>query len=142
MEIGFGEIINSLYEGRDKTLDFLSELFSFWHSRVYIALVLMFNGLAWFLSAQLRSNFPEDYQAVLHYNVDFGVSLIGPTRQIFVIPAIGDAVFIVNIVVLYFLSKIGYDKRFFRHLLLSSALFVNVFLLISVVVLHFFNIEQ
>lgn len=66
---------------------------------------------------------PVDLPIVLHYNVFFGVDLIGDWRQVFLLPAMGDIFFIINFVLAY----IFYDRkeRIASYLFLLASLFVQ-----------------
>ena len=82
---------------------------------------------------------------ILHYNVDFGIDLIGNVRQIYIIPLIGLVIVLFNLILLSFAYRknIAPERRdadkFLANLLLGSALFANFILLFSVASIYLIN---
>ncbi|MCB9798221.1 hypothetical protein H6758_00680 [Candidatus Nomurabacteria bacterium] len=73
----------------------------------------------------------------LHYNVLFGVDLIGPWYQILYIPLTGCILVILN----SFVGWMLFDKSHFPAILLSSfTAFFNVLLFIALLLLEFLNV--
>ncbi len=81
---------------------------------------------------------PADYPIILHYNVYFGVDVTGDWRRVYVMPAIGLFLFLVN----FFLSIYFYrlKERIASYLLLMAALMVQLSLavaILSVIVINY-----
>lgn len=83
----------------------------------------------WNLVANIR---PEVGQIFLHYNIIFGVDLVGDWWQIFYLPAVGIFVLLLN----YLLSAVFYSfDKFLARLLAIWTLFFHLFLLASIIFL-------
>lgn len=79
---------------------------------------------------------PSTDHIFLHYNVLFGVDLIGPWWHIFYISAAGTTVFLINTI----LGWVVYDRnRFMTQILLAASLLVQILLLIAGILLVFLN---
>jgi len=72
---------------------------------------------------------PVDFPIILHYNVYFGVDMLGNWKQVFTLPAVGIILFGVNI----FLSMHFYAnrERIASYLLLMATLMIQLSLLIA-----------
>jgi len=67
----------------------------------------------------------------LHYNIYFGINLIGEWYQIFVIPAFGVFVIVINGI----LTKIYTHDAYIKRMLLVSSVFNQFLLLLSAILL-------
>lgn len=100
-----------------------------WISAPLLGAILTQFFLWWYLIANIR---PDAGQIFLHYNIIFGVDLVGNWWRIFYLPAAGVAVILIN----YFFSSLLYAREKFLSRLLSFwALFFHLFLLIGTVFL-------
>lgn len=73
---------------------------------------------------------PVDFSIILHYNVYFGVDLIGDWRQTYLLPAMGLVFWAVNL----FLSYRFYNKqkeRIASYILLLASLMIQMGLIIA-----------
>lgn len=73
---------------------------------------------------------PVDFPVILHYNVYFGVDVIGPWWQIYFLPIIGLLVLLVN-------SALGFlfyeqKERIVGHLLMLATFIVQIVVVIAV----------
>jgi hypothetical protein len=109
---------------------------------MYLIVISGINLLNWLSAYVININVSRDL-VVLHYNVDFGVNLIGNVRQIYTLPLLGLIIFLVNFIILVFIFKRNYRlaeaKRVFSHVLLASALGVNLFLFIALTLIYLIN---
>ena len=73
---------------------------------------------------------PVDFPIILHYNVYFGVDIIGKWLEAYYLPLIGDIMLIVNAILgyMFYLQK----ERVVAHLLLLATFFVQVSISIAV----------
>jgi hypothetical protein len=69
--------------------------------------------------------------AILHFNVDFGIDLVGDARKLFNIPIIALAISLLNFLLLFVFIK-NKDFKFIAHIILAAALLTNVFLSLAV----------
>lgn len=73
---------------------------------------------------------------VLHYNVDFGVDLIGEPEKIYILPLLGLVLAVINTVLLGMVYK---NDRFTASILLAATIFINIFLFIALAFIYLFN---
>jgi hypothetical protein len=100
-----------------------------WISSPLIGAILIQLFLWWNLAANIR---PDAGQVFLHYNIIFGVDLVGDWWQIFYLPVVGIIVILSN----YLFSAVFYSfDKFLARLLSFWVLFFHVFLLASIVFL-------
>jgi hypothetical protein len=72
---------------------------------------------------------PVDFPIILHYNVYFGVDLIGDYRQVFVLPLIGLILFVVNLILsLYFYKQ---KERISSYMLMIASLMIQLSLIVA-----------
>jgi len=129
--------INSLYIFRQELKEGIAEIVSFYHVKIYLILLLVLNLLIWFFSYRISSKASQDL-VILHYNVDFGVDLVGNIRQIYIIPLLGVIIFFANFFLLLIVER---DKKFLSHLLFITAIACNVFLLASLSLVYIVNFK-
>lgn len=135
--LSISQIYNFLYNYRQGLVDSLSYMWGFLAVKIYLPLSLLANALAWTLTIMFKGRLSQDL-IILHFNVDFGVDMIGSSGLILIMPAIGLAVILVNFMVLLFFLKSGHFK-FLVHILLAGALLANIFLLIALGPIYYIN---
>lgn len=86
--------------------------------------------LAWYIS-------PQKDPIFLHYNVLFGVDLVGQWWRVFIIPLVGLFIILVNAVIGW---TTFHKDKFIAYFLSSTALVCQIFLFISAYLLVFLNI--
>ncbi|MDD5031854.1 MAG: hypothetical protein PHR36_02290 [Patescibacteria group bacterium] len=119
----------NFYLSRQKFFGALSYLSGYFFIRLYFIVLLGLNLLIWLIAYFINKSVSQDL-VVLHYNIDFGVDLIGNVSRIYIIPLLGLIIILVNAVLIFIFSR-RKDFKFFSHLLLTAALAVNLFLLIA-----------
>jgi hypothetical protein len=96
---------------------------------------LILNGINWGLIAYFIR--PVDFPIVLHYNVYFGVDVIGAWWQLYFLPAIGLIILTINTVLGYlFYQK---KERIIAHLLMLATFIVQIGMTVGVVSLLIIN---
>jgi hypothetical protein len=96
---------------------------------------LVLNLVVWFwLFWQIR---PQEEQIFLHYNILFGVDLVGSWWRIVFVPLSGLLIFIINAILGWLLF--GKDK-FASYILNAVSIFCQIFLLIVASLLVFLNV--
>lgn len=102
---------------------------------ILLPLGLLFNLASWmWLATQIQSQ-PESI--FLHYNVLFGVDLIGPWFHVYLVPLLGFVILLVNAIIAWLLFQ---RDRFFLYILNPTAFFCQVILFIIVALLIFLNV--
>jgi hypothetical protein len=102
---------------------------------MYLIIILGLNLLDWLFVYIININVSQDL-VVLHYNVDFGVNLIGDVKQIYIIPLLGLFIILINLILLIIIYR---QNRFFANLLLAGAMLANLFLLIGTASIYLIN---
>jgi len=88
----------------------------------------------WYIIANIH---PDAGQIFLHYNIVFGVDLVGDWWHMFFLPLGGILIFIVN----YFFSFMFYGSdRFLSRLLSFWTIFLHIFLLAGIIFLVGLNV--
>lgn len=131
----FSRLLDGLYEARRRLATLITELLGFAYIKIYLAGILVINLANWLFAGYINRRVSQDL-VVLHYNIDFGVNLIGSVRQIYLIPLLGLLIFLLNFILIGYLYK---NERFAAHLLLAGALTVNLFLLGALAALYLVN---
>ena len=98
---------------------------------------MIVNISAW-LAARYFDFQLDNNLAVLHYNVDFGIDLIGEAGRIYIMPLLGLIIIFLNLILLVSMGK-HKDRRFISHLLFASALIANIILLASLGTVYLIN---
>jgi len=115
----------------------LDEAWGWVFIRSLLIVALIVNILDW-AGATLLYRALGDNLTVLHYNVNFGIDLIGPRRQVFINPLLGLIFLILNFSLVLFLAK-NKHFRFSAHVLLNTAVVVNILLLLAIFSVYLIN---
>ncbi len=114
-------------------------VWSFYPTRVYLPILLFWQILAWLQAWLIFHNLTGDL-LVLHYNVDFGVDLVGDPSRIFLYPIFGLVACFVALILSSFFYRQA-DFKVITHLLLGAAAVFGLFLslvLMSIFLINFF----
>lgn len=131
------KLYNSVYSFRKNFFSSFLEVFSFVHVRIYLFFVIGLNIVLWIFSYFIKSNISQDL-IILHYNVDFGVDLIGEVGRLYIIPSLSALVLFFNLVLLLYFAKYEHF-RFISHLLMIACLLINIILLLSLASIYLIN---
>lgn len=135
--VDISKFLTYVYEGREKLWAAVSHLFGSSGIRIYAAALVGLNLLDWLAAYRMNAQASQDL-VVLHYNIDFGVNLIGAAGQIYTIPLLGSALIIINFILVSFVFK---KNRFLAHVLLGGGIFANLILLLgtaSIALINFY----
>lgn len=127
--LSLSKLHNAFYSYRRAFFGSVSHLFDFLPAKIYILSSISVNTVSWILTFMFKQSLSQDL-IIMHFNVDFGVDLIGRSRQIFIIPSLGLAFIVLNIIICLVLLKSAHFK-FLMHFILASAFLANIFLLIA-----------
>lgn len=96
---------------------------------------LILNVINWGLIAFFIG--PVDFPIILHYNIYFGVDVIGPWWNIYFLPAIGFIILAINAILGYlFYQK---KERIVAHLLMLATFIVQIAVTVAVAGLLMIN---
>jgi len=101
-----------------------------WHDatlRILLLVNLLLNSIGWTISVFINSKIASDIIA-LHYNVYFGITLIGSPKEVYFIPFLGLFIIMVNGLFLYLIKE---GDKFFLYLFSACAILVNIFLILG-----------
>lgn len=126
-----------LHAGGQKTATALGALFRFYPSRIYSLAAIILQILAWWQAWFIFHNLTGDL-LVLHYNVDFGVDLVGDPIRIFLYPLFGLIAWLVALVLSAIFSRRP-DFKVIAHLLLGGAAVFGFFLSLSLLSVYLIN---
>lgn len=106
-------------------------------TKFYLLALALFQVLAWWGAYYIYSSLTGDI-LVLHYNVDFGIDLIGPPTRIFYYPLFELGIIVLNIALAasFYRHK---DFRVFSHLLLGAAIYFSMILSTVLFFIYFIN---
>jgi len=113
------------------------QLFSLPAVKVYAIFLVFLQISAWVQAIMIRRKISDDF-LVLHYNIDFGVDLVGRANDIFYYPLAGLLVFILNITLAAFFSRRP-QAKITTHLFLASTLIFGSFLSLVLVAINLIN---
>jgi len=73
---------------------------------------------------------------VLHYNIDFGVNLIGPARSLYLFPLASMYIFLANWTLTVLIRQ---DRKFFAYFFILGSISAGAFLLLALGSLYLVN---
>lgn len=133
----FEKLQNNFYAYRQNIGEIMRYLFGFFYFRLYLIILLGVNLINWLLAWWLEISVNQDLM-ILHYNINFGVNLIGEVNRVFIIPALGLIIILIN-TVLASVNMRHKDFKFITIILQSVALVVNFFLLLALGSVYLIN---
>ena len=99
-----------------------------------LASLLLTLFMAWYAVTRIH---PTSDSIFLHYNVFFRIDLVGEWWKLWLIPAFGGGVLILNFLVSYFIYS---NNKFLSRLLIALTAFVEITILIGLVLIVGLNI--
>jgi len=138
----FSKFIDFTFSWWDSFRSEISSIFGFLYVRIYFGFFILINGINWFFAYYIFSNIlPGTRELIaLHYNVEFGVNLIGSAKNIFILPSLGLLIIILNFFLFFSIYKLK-NSKFLGNFLLLPALISNIYLLIGLVSIYFANFK-
>jgi len=125
----------SIFLKRLKSLS--SDLYREAFIKIYFLSVLVINLFLWIGAYLMHRNISQEI-SILHYNVDFGIDLIGSKNYFFIIPLLSLFFILLNKIILLILLKREHFK-FLAQFLLGFLLLINIFLVLSLFSLYLIN---
>lgn len=112
-------------------------LWRFIPSRFYLGVAVFLQTADWLQAIFIYKHLSGEL-LVLHYNIDFGIDLIGEPRRIFLYPLFGLGIFALNWIIAAALRRRQYF-RLFTHLLLTTALLFSLFVSLALMFIYLIN---
>lgn len=94
---------------------------------VLLASLTLNLGVWLFLGLKLK---PSDYPVPIHYNVYFGIDVIDYWTSVFLIPAMGLGIIIINLLISYLIHE---REKFISQFLLSGSCFIQLILFLAAI---------
>lgn len=117
----------------------LKAVWNFTASRFYFLAVGLLQLVGWWQVFYIYRHLSGNL-LVLHYNVDFGIDLVGPPTDIFIYPIFGLGVFILNLLVAASLHR-RRDFHIFVHFLLAAAVVFGGCLALALFFIYMINFK-
>ncbi len=127
MKFKFSELKSIFHFKRADIKDDLAEIWQDVKIRIFILSALFINLINWLISIFINIQMKEEIIA-LHYNIYFGISLIGDSKQVYLMPGLGLIIIIANLLFVYIIKR---EDNFFIYLFAAASVLVNVFLLLG-----------
>ncbi len=135
--MAYSNLYARFYSFRQEVAAAFSTLWRFTSSRIYFGLACLFQLAGWLQAAYIYRNLSGDL-LVLHYNIDFGIDLVGAPWRIFLYPAYGLGIFLFNWLLAAALHR-RFHFRIFANLLLSSALIFSLLICLALMFIYLIN---
>ncbi len=142
LKYNFSKFIDLFYSLWDSFKSEISSVFSLFYVRVYLVAFLIVVVLNWGFSYYIYSNIlPETRDLIaLHYNVEFGVSLIGKATSLFILPSLGLVLIFINFFLLLGIHRLK-NSKFLGHFLLLPVVISNIYLFIGLFSIYLANFK-
>lgn len=142
LKLNFSKFIDFVYSQWDNFRLEISNIVSFFYVKIYLIFFVILNSFNWAFSYYIYSNIlPETRNLIaLHYNVQFGVNLIGDASNIFILPTLGLFIILINFLLLLSIYKLK-NSRFLGHFLLLPAIISNIYLFIGLFSIYLANFK-
>ncbi|MCU0679040.1 MAG: hypothetical protein MUC28_01160 [Planctomycetes bacterium] len=105
--------------------------------KIFSVFIILINFSTWLMAFYIDKLISGE-QIALHYNVDFGINLMGSVKEIYIIPVLGLIVFLINLILLINISR-GRERQFTTQVLMSASLLCNITLLASIGAVYLIN---
>ena len=135
--MAYSNFYAKIYTVLNKIKNAFAAIFRYKSSYFYLGLIVFWQLAAWFQAWFILKNLSGDV-LVLHYNVDFGIDLVGNPSQIYSYPWLGIGVFLLNLIILAILHK-NKNFKILTHFLLGSAAAFGLFLSIALLSVYLIN---
>jgi len=132
-----GKLSHNLALFRANLANSWREVFSWSFSRLFGIIVLIVNLGNWLVVSLLYRSLGNEL-TVLHYNIDFGIDLIGHRGQLFLNPVLGLLLLLLNLSLLLFFVRHKHFK-FVSYILWGTTALANTFLLLAELAVYLIN---
>lgn len=136
MKLAWSKTLNYIYLGAADLKRRGTDLLFFRRTLVFSIIGLSLNLLSWLLTAGIQRGIGSGL-AILHYNVIFGVDLIGEATNLYLWPTFGFGLLAVNFLLAAILAS--KQERFIAYLLLGMASFGNLLILWALYFIYLVN---
>jgi hypothetical protein len=135
--MSYSGFYNLFFNFRQQTANALKSLWYFRPSRIYLALAIFWQILAWFQAIYIFKNLSSDL-LVLHYNIDYGTDLVSEPNRIFYYPIGLLLALFLNLIISLSLYR-HKDFKLFVNLLLGALALFSIFLNLALLSIYLIN---
>ncbi len=137
--MAYSSLYANFFSVCQRTGSAVASLWRFSPTRFYLLAILLLQALAWWGAFFIYRNLAGDI-LVLHYNVDFGIDLIGTPQRIFFYPMFGLGITLLNLAGAAFFTR-HKDFRIFAHLLMAASVNFGLILSFALFFIYFINFK-
>jgi len=137
--MAYSDLYANFFSFCQKTGLAFSALWRFFPARLYFAAIFIWQAALWWVAFFIYRSLTGDI-LVLHYNVNFGIDLIGSPERIFSYPAFALSIAVAHIIIAASFYK-NKDFKTFIHLLLASAFSFGLIIGASLFFVYFINFK-
>ena len=136
MKLALSKGINYLYVGAGQLRSGVANLFSIRFFIIAFLIALAADIVSWIFAGSLNRSLDGE-QAILHYNVIFGIDNVGPASGLYIIPLLGLLLLVANMLIAVLIG----DKlqRLLVNLLVGFAALGNLLLLLALYFVYLVN---
>jgi len=135
--MAYSDIYANFFSICQKLSNALGGIWRLLPAKLYFLTLFLLQAMAWWGAYYIYSSLTGNI-LVLHYNVDFGIDLIGVPVRIFIYPLFGLGIILLNTALTAFFYR-HRDFRVFTHLLLAAAVSFSLILNIALFFIYFIN---
>lgn len=135
--MAYSHFYAKFYTGLTRFSRNFSQFIKFPPAIIYLAIIVILQILNWWQAWTIFKRLTGDF-LILHYNVDFGIDLLGRSKDIFYFPILGLIIVLMNILLAFIFFRRP-KGRLLMHLLLSATIIFSVFVNAALFVLFLIN---
>lgn len=135
--MAYSNLYANFYSFSQEVRAAFAALWRFVPSRFFLGAAILLQAACWLQAIFIYKHLSGDL-LVLHYNIDFGIDLVGPPWHIFIYPVYGLGVFLLNWTIAAALYRRQYF-RLFADILLSAAILFSVLAGLAMMFVYLIN---
>jgi len=135
MQIAWLKFSSNFYLKIKEAKENISDLWSTLFLRVELIILMVGLALNWLLALIIKTNLKQEL-AALHYNIIFGIDLLGSPTEIYLLPLASTLMSLFNLVLILFFHR---QDKFLSKLLLATSLVINGFIILAVYSIYLIN---
>ncbi len=133
------KLLNHFFVFRANYKKIARELLKLRIVKVFMVVDFSINAAVWLVAWYIFSNIEQENIA-LHYSVDFGIDLYGPTGKVFIVPTLGLLFILANLALILVVARYNrMDAKFAGTVMLITACLTNIFLLAATASIYLIN---
>lgn len=135
--MSYSNFYTRFYRFKERAGAALGAIGRFYPTRYYGAAFLALQIVSWLQAVLIKKNLSGEV-LVLHYNVDFGIDLVGDPVRIFLYPALGLLVGLLNLALAALIYR-HFEFKYLTHLLLGAIVAFNCLMVSALLAIYLIN---